>query len=88
MCKEGHQYHKSSDCPVCPVCEGAKRPEQGFLSLLPAPARRALENANLRTLEQIAHYTEKDILKLHGIGKTTIPILKKALENAGLQFNE
>lgn len=41
-CKNGHRYYKSSDCPVCPVCEEEKRPEEGFLSLVSAPARRAL----------------------------------------------
>jgi len=55
---------------------------------LGAPARRALENANILTLEQLSKYSEKDILKLHGIGKSTIPILKQQLENAGVQFNK
>lgn len=86
-CKNGHQYYKSSDCPTCPICETEKKPKEGFLSLLAAPARRALENANISTLEQLSKYSEKDILKLHGIGKATIPILKQQLENAGLQFN-
>jgi len=86
-CKNGHQYDKSSDCPTCPICEEAKKPKDGFLSLLSAPARRALENANIKTLKQLSKYSENDILKLHGIGKTTIPILKRELKNAGLTFN-
>jgi len=85
-CKNGHQYFKSSDCPTCPTCEEIKRPIDGFLSLLYAPARRALENADIKTLKQLSNFSEKDILKLHGIGKTAIPILKNELKKSGLKF--
>lgn len=87
-CKNGHQYFKSSDCPTCPICEEAKRPKSGFLALLAAPARRALEYADIKTLKQLSKYSVNEILKLHGIGKTAIPILKRELSNAGLQFND
>jgi hypothetical protein len=87
-CKNGHQYYKSSDCPTCPACEEKKRPKEGFLSLLYAPARRALENNNIKTLKQLSKYSESDILKLHGIGKTAIPLLKRELEKTGLTFKE
>jgi hypothetical protein len=33
-------------------------------------------------------YSENDILKLHCIGKTAIPILKVELKNAGLTFGK
>ena len=85
-CKNGHQYYKSSDCPTCPICEEAKRPQTGFMTLLAAPARRALENANISTLFQLSQFSEKDILKLHGIGKSAIPVLKRELEKEGLSF--
>jgi hypothetical protein len=88
VCKNGHTYYKSSDCPTCPVCEEAKKPTAGFLSLLSAPARRALENARISTLKQLSNYSEMDILSLHGIGKTTIPVLKKELKKTGLTFKE
>lgn len=87
-CINGHQYFKSSDCPTCPTCEEAKRPNDGFLSLLYAPARRALENADIKTLKQLSKFSEKDLLKLHGIGKTAIPILKSELNKIGLTFND
>jgi hypothetical protein len=45
ICPNGHHYVKSSDCPVCPFCEADRKPKKGFLSLLSAPARRALEGA-------------------------------------------
>lgn len=85
-CSKGHQYYKSSDCPVCPVCETEAKPKTGFLSLLSAPARRALENNNIHTLEELSNYTEKEVLKFHGIGKSSMPILKNALEEKGLSL--
>lgn len=85
-CKNGHQYYKSSDCPSCPVCEATKKPKDGFLSLLSAPARRALENVGIATLQKLSKFSEKEILSLHGIGKTTIPVLKRELEAVGLSF--
>lgn len=87
-CARGHEFYKSSDCPTCPVCEAEKKPETGFLTLLSAPARRALENGGIKTLKQLAKHTEKDILKLHGMGPAGIPVLKKALADAGLEFKE
>lgn len=85
-CSKGHQYYKSSDCPVCPECEKGKPAAANFLALLSAPARRALEAENIRDLEKLATYSVRDILALHGIGKTTIPILVKALEDKALSF--
>lgn len=86
ICEKGHRYFKSSDCPVCPECDSEKKPDSGFLSKLVAPARRALENAGLNTLEKLSGYSEKEILNLHGIGKSSIPVLKLELEKAGLGF--
>ena len=87
-CPNGHQYYKSSDCPTCPLCEQGNKPTTGFLSLLSAPARRALENNGIRTLSQLAEYSEHGLLKLHGIGPASIPQLKDALKEAGLSFQK
>ena len=87
-CAEGHQYYKSSDCPVCPICEQERKPAGGFLSLLAAPARRALENKGISTLQQLAGYAEKEILQLHGMGPGSMPKLRHALHEAGLTFKE
>jgi len=80
----GHSYYKSSDCPTCPVCEEEKKPKDGFLSLLAAPARRALENNGIRTLKQLSKLSEEEILRLHGMGKASLPKLKAALAEKGL----
>jgi DNA-directed RNA polymerase alpha subunit len=84
-CPNGHQYFKNSDCPVCPECEQQNKPG-GFLAALSAPARRALETAGVNTLQQLATYSEKEILKLHGMGKASLPILRTVLKGAGLGF--
>ncbi|AOZ98419.1 DNA-directed RNA polymerase subunit alpha C-terminal domain-containing protein [Flavobacterium commune] len=87
-CEKDHQYYKSSDCPVCPVCESERKPLQGFLSLLSAPARRVLENKEITTLEKLAEYSEKELLALHGLGKSSIPKLLSALEKENLAFKK
>lgn len=88
VCKNGHQYYKSSDCPTCPVCEEERKPVAGFATLLAAPARRALENAGIKTLQQLAQKSEADILNLHGMGASSIPKLRDALKAAGLSFSK
>lgn len=87
-CEQGHSYYKKSDCPTCPTCEAERKPTEGFLALLSAPARRALENEGITTLLQLAEYTEKEILKLHGIGPSAMPKLRNALEEEGLSFKK
>lgn len=87
-CSKGHNYYKSSDCPTCPICESERTPEAQFLSEIVAPARRALERENIVSLKKLAQYSEREILQLHGIGPSSIPKLKKALEEHGLSFSE
>ncbi|WP_028544309.1 RNA polymerase alpha subunit C-terminal domain-containing protein [Paenibacillus taiwanensis] len=85
-CLRGHQYQKSSDCPTCPICEQERKPEQGFLAVLSAPARRALEHNGITSLEQLATYSEKEILQFHGMGPASLPKLRAALQDNGLSF--
>ncbi len=85
-CPKGHKYNKTSDCPTCPVCEEERKPKDGFLSALSAPAMRALENYGIKTLHDLSKCTEKEILQLHGMGPGSIPKLRSSLENAGLSF--
>lgn len=85
-CEKGHEYYKSSDCPTCPDCEKEKKPTTGFLSLLSSPARNALQHHGIHTIEELSKYSEKEILKLHGMGPASMPKLRKALEESGLSF--
>ncbi|WLR47177.1 RNA polymerase alpha subunit C-terminal domain-containing protein [Halobacillus litoralis] len=87
-CDRGHKYEKKSDCPTCPICEQERKPETGFLSTLASPARRALENHGVDSLEVLSTYREEEILKLHGLGKSSIPKLRAALSEKGLSFKD
>ncbi len=86
ICNKGHKYYKSTDCPTCPVCEQELKPESGFLSVISAPARRALENHGITTLQQLSTYSEVKILQFHGIGPGSLPKLRTALQTNGLVF--
>ncbi|MGM0922155.1 MAG: RNA polymerase alpha subunit C-terminal domain-containing protein [Bacillota bacterium] len=85
-CNKGHKYYKSSDCPTCPICEQERKPANGFLSLLSAPARRALENNRITSLQELSKCSEKEILQLHGMGPASLPKLRTALKENGLSF--
>ena len=87
-CKNGHQYIKSSDCPVCPICASNDKPNTGFLSKLSAPASRALLHEGIDTLEKLSQFKENEILKFHGMGPKSIPILKEELKAIGLSFKK
>ena len=85
-CSKGHTFNKSSDCPTCPICEAERKPKDNFLSLFAAPARRALENNGIKTIEKLSSFTEKEVLAFHGMGKSSIPKLQKLLNENGLSF--
>jgi Domain of unknown function (DU1801) len=88
VCENGHTFYKSSDCPTCPNCEAERIPKENFLSLLAAPARRALENKGIISLQKLSEYSEQEILQLHGMGKTTIPKLRLLLTKEDLNFKK
>ena len=88
ICAKGHTYFKTSDCPACPICEKEHKPTTGFFADLSAPARRALENKGITTLQQLAVFSKKEILALHGMGPASMPKLSNALSKAGLTFKK
>lgn len=85
ICPQGHRYYKSSDCPVCPICASETKSADPF-SVLGAPARRALQNYNINSVELLSQYSEKEILKLHGMGPGSMPKLRSLLQEQGLSF--
>ncbi len=87
-CKYGHTFYKSSDCPTCPTCEKLKEPASGFLAHLSNPARNALLHHGIDTIQKLSNYTVKEIMKIHGIGKASLPTFRNALEEHGLTFKE
>lgn len=86
ICNNGHRYYKSSDCPVCPICESERKDPQGFLQVLSAPARRALENNGIHSLQQLADFSEHEILNMHGIGKKAISALSIVMSENKVSF--
>ncbi|MEK3856203.1 RNA polymerase alpha subunit C-terminal domain-containing protein [Cytobacillus sp. FSL H8-0458] len=88
ICEKGHKFHKTSECKSCPACDKENKPKSGFLSKLSAPARNALVFEGINTLEKLSNYTEKEILKLHGIGPASLPIMRTSLEEEELSFKE
>ena len=57
-----------------------------LLERLASPAQRALQNANIKTLQELAKYTEREILDLHGIGKNALAVIKTTLDEHGLSL--
>ena len=88
ICSKGHKYYKSSDCPVCPVCEKERNPSSDFLTKIGAPARRALEREAIDSLLKLSKYTEQELLGFHGLGPGSIPKLRHTLKEKGLSFRK
>jgi len=86
ICSKGHKFYKSCECPTCPICEKERKPDADFLSIISAPARRALEQEGIYTPLKLSKYTEAELLKLHGMGPGSIPKLKNILKEKGLSF--
>lgn len=56
------------------------------LPKLGGPAQRALFNAGLTTLSKLSRVSEQEVADLHGIGKSTLKILKQTLKDKGKSF--
>jgi hypothetical protein len=55
---------------------------------LAKPAQRALANAKISSLKQLATKREVDVAGLHGMGPNAVATLKRALKAAGLSFRK
>lgn len=71
----------SSICAVSHVVSGTFL--QGILS---APARRALAREKIDSLEKLSDYSEKEIMQLHGFGKSTMHKLKAYMQENNVSF--
>ena len=60
--------------------------EQSDFPKLASPARRALANAGIKNLNQLAKFSEAEIKELHGIGPNALVQLRAALKAKGLSF--
>lgn len=85
-CDKGHRYFKSTECPTCPICEAQRKPAAEFMEQLSAPARRALEAQGIDSLQKLSQYSERELLKLHGLGPASLPKLRTLLASEHLSF--
>jgi DNA-directed RNA polymerase alpha subunit len=53
-----------------------------------APARRALANAGIETLQDLALRSEAEVATLHGMGPKALQLLRGALQQQGYDFRE
>jgi len=56
------------------------------LPKLGAPATRALHNAGLTTLRQVADVPRRELADLHGMGPKALRIIEDALAEHGLEL--
>lgn len=88
ICKKGHRYYKSSDCPVCPSCAIEDKKKNGFIPGLAAPALRALAGAGIKTISELKKIRETDLSALHGMGPSALKKIKEAMKAAGVSFKK
>jgi hypothetical protein len=63
-------------------------PAASEFAALAAPARRALSNAKITSLAQLAKKTEAEVAALHGTGPNALGKLKRAMKTKGLSFRK
>ena len=63
------------------------RGKESFLKLA-KPAQRALANAGITSLKQVAKFSEEELLQLHGIGKNAVRQLRQALAGQELSLKK
>lgn len=61
-------------------------PQASDLPKIGQPAWRALTGAGYWRLEQLAGVSEKELLRLHGVGPKALRILRAALAERGLSL--
>jgi DNA-directed RNA polymerase alpha subunit len=52
------------------------------------PARRALNEAGFKSLEELTRITEKEVQALHGMGPKALSALRDSLAEKGLSFKK
>ncbi|HMU69686.1 MAG TPA: hypothetical protein PLL28_03475 [Chitinophagales bacterium] len=85
-CSKGHQFYKSSDCRSCPTCASLAKPKDGLLSLLSAPARRALLQHGVESEHMLVNFSREEILSWHGIGLSAMAILDLQIKKLKLSY--
>jgi predicted flap endonuclease-1-like 5' DNA nuclease len=61
--------------------------ESAFPHGVGGPVLRALANAGIRSMAELAQWSQADVAALHGVGPKGIRMLSEALRDAGKQWN-
>ena len=62
--------------------------EAAFPRGMSGPSLRALHGAGVRSMSDLARWTESDLAALHGMGPKALGILRTALEASGRSFRQ
>jgi hypothetical protein len=65
-----------------------EKKESDLPAKLASPAQRALANAGIHNLTQLAKLSEAQVRELHGIGPNALITLRAALKAKGLSFKK
>jgi large subunit ribosomal protein L21 len=84
--KKDDAAEKPKEAPASTAAETASA--GGLPDGIGKPATRALEEAGLSTLEQVASKTEEELLALKGIGPKAVEALAEALADANLSLKK
>ncbi len=68
------------------IIESPTRPGSDLPASIGKAATRALANAGLTTLDQVATRTRAELLAMHGVGPKAVRILAEALEEKGMSL--
>jgi predicted flap endonuclease-1-like 5' DNA nuclease len=60
--------------------------KSAFPAGVSGPALRALSSAGIRSIADLAQWTEADLAALHGMGPKALDVLRAALEASGRSF--
>ena len=60
--------------------------KSAFPAGVSGPALRALSSAGIRSIADLARWTEADLAALHGMGPKALDVLRGALEASGRSF--
>ncbi|MDR3576997.1 MAG: DNA-directed RNA polymerase subunit alpha C-terminal domain-containing protein [Anaerolineaceae bacterium] len=63
-------------------------PIENLLRKLPAPAQRAIQSTGVKTVEELAQMSEKEMMSLHGFGPKGMKIIKEFLAENDLALKE
>jgi hypothetical protein len=81
-----HRAPRQLAARLTAIVESPAQPGSDLPASIGKAATRALANAGLTTLDQVATHTEADLLALHGVGPKAVQILIDTLAEKGMSL--